>query len=109
VEPGPRRHRARRRVRPARERPGIKPDEVKIEVEDNVLTVSGEHEEREEERDNFLRRERRYGSFARAISLPQGVTHDEIEATVQDGVVEISIPKPREEERKAVTITPKEA
>lgn len=90
--------------------PGIKPDEVKIEVEDNVLTVSGEHEETEEEKKgNFLRRERRYGSFSRAISLPQGVTHDEIEATVHDGVAEISIPKPREEERKAVTITPKQA
>src|ERR1039458_7049823 len=46
--------------------PGIKPEEVKIEVEDDILTVSGVHEERKEEKDkHFLRRERRYGSFSR--------------------------------------------
>lgn len=90
--------------------PGIKPDEVKIEVEDDVLTVSGEHEESEEERKgNYVRRERRYGSFSRSVTLPKGVTADEVEARIQDGVVEVSIPKPQKEERKAVTITPKQA
>src|ERR1019366_1590881 len=54
--------------------PGIKPEEVKIEVEDDILTVSGEHEERKEEKEeNFLRRERRYGSFCRSMALPPGV------------------------------------
>ena len=90
--------------------PGIKPDEVKIEVEDDVLTVSGEHEESEEERKgNYVRRERRYGSFSRSVTLPKGVTADEVEARIQDGVVEVSIPKPQKEEREAVTITPKQA
>lgn len=90
--------------------PGIKPDEVNIEVEDDVLTVSGEHEEGEEERKgNYVRRERRYGSFSRSVTLPKGVTADEVEARIQDGVVEVSIPKPQKEERKAVTITPKQA
>src|SRR5271166_5236658 len=51
--------------------PGIKPEEVKIEVEDDILTVSGHHEERSEQRDKrFLRRERRYGSFSRSLALP---------------------------------------
>ena len=54
--------------------PGIKPEEVKIEVENDILTVSGEHEEREEEKDKeFVRRERRYGSFSRSMALPAGV------------------------------------
>ena len=89
--------------------PGIKPDDVKIEVEDGVLSVSAEHEESEEEKkDNYLRRERRYGSFSRSVTLPKGVTADQVEATCKDGVVEVSFPKPVKEERKAVTITPKE-
>jgi HSP20 family protein len=88
--------------------PGLKPEEVKIDVEDNLLTISGEHEESEEERkDNYVRRERRYGSFSRSLNLPKGVTADQIEATSKDGVVEISIPKPKQEEPKAVSITPK--
>ncbi len=88
--------------------PGLKPDEVKIDVEDDVLTISAEHEESEEEKkDNYVRRERRYGSFSRSLSLPKGVTVDQIEATSKDGVVEISIPKPKQEERKAVSIAPK--
>jgi len=88
--------------------PGLKPEEVKIEIEDDVLNISAEHEESEEEKkDNYVRRERRYGSFSRSIALPKGVTVDQVEATTKDGVVEISIPKAKEEERKAVEITPK--
>ena len=76
-------------------------DEVKVEVEDDVLTVSAEHEESEEEnKDHYLRRERRYGSASRSITLPKGVTPDQVEATCKDGIVEVSVPKPGEE-RKA--------
>lgn len=56
-----------------------------------------------------MRRERRYGSFSRSITLPKGVTADDVEATCQDGVLEVSFPKPKEEERKPITITPKTA
>ncbi|HWV88234.1 MAG TPA: Hsp20/alpha crystallin family protein [Capillimicrobium sp.] len=90
--------------------PGIKPEDVKIEVDDDVLTVSAEHEESEEEKqDSYVRRERRYGSFSRSITLPKGVGADDIEATCKDGVLEVSFPKPKEEERKPITITPKAA
>lgn len=90
--------------------PGIKPEDVKIEVDDDVLTVSAEHEESEEEKqDSYVRRERRYGSFSRSITLPKGVGADDIEATCKDGVLEVSFPKPKEEERKPITITPKVA
>lgn len=52
--------------------PGVKPDEIKVEVEARVLTVSGEHEEKaEEKKENYLRRERRYGSFSRSMALPR--------------------------------------
>jgi HSP20 family protein len=88
--------------------PGIEADEIKIEVENDVLTVSAEHEEsEEEEKDNYLRRERRYGSASRSITLPKGVTPDQVEATCKAGVVEVSVPKPTTEERNAITITPK--
>lgn len=85
--------------------PGIKPDEVKITVEDDVLTVSGEHtEESEEERDNYMRRERRFGSFSRSMTLPAGVKATDIESTTADGVLEVTIPLPTAEEKKPVEI-----
>lgn len=91
--------------------PGIKSDEVKISVQEGVLTVSGEHEEKsEEKKEHFLRRERRYGSFSRSMSLPRGVKADEIEATTDDGVLEVRVPLPAEEKKQPVEIkpTPKE-
>ncbi|MGP0100316.1 MAG: Hsp20/alpha crystallin family protein [Solirubrobacteraceae bacterium] len=87
--------------------PGIKPEDVKIEVEDDILTVSGEHEERKEEKDkDFLRRERRYGSFVRSLALPAGVDAKKIKANTHDGVVEVTIPLPKEAKKETVTITP---
>jgi HSP20 family protein len=87
--------------------PGIKPDEVKIEVEDDVLTVSGEHEERKEEKDDqYVRRERRYGSFSRSLALPVGVQAKDIKATTHDGVLEVTIPLPKEPGKEKVEITP---
>ncbi len=87
--------------------PGIKPDEVKIEVEDDILTVSGEHEERKEEKDkHYVRRERRHGSFRRSMALPAGTDPNKIRATTHDGVVEVTIPLPEEEKKETIRITP---
>jgi len=87
--------------------PGIKPEEVKIEVEDDILTVSGEHEERKEEKDkHYVRRERRYGAFHRSMALPAGVDPTKIAATTHDGVVEVTIPLPKEARKETVKITP---
>src|SRR6516225_2583323 len=89
------------------ELPGIKPEEVKIEVEDDILTVSGEHEERTEEKDkHYVRRERRYGSFSRSMALPDGVEAKKIKAQTHDGVVEVTIPLPKEAKKEPVKITP---
>lgn len=88
--------------------PGIKPDEVKVTVEDDVLTVSGEHaEESKEEKESYMRRERRYGSFSRSMSLPAGVKAGDIESAVEDGVLEVTIPLPEAEQRKPVEIETK--
>jgi HSP20 family protein len=85
--------------------PGIKPEEVKIEVENDILTVSGEHEERKEEKDkHFLRRERRYGSFSRSMALPASVDAKKIKATTHDGVVEVTIPLLSESKQTKVEI-----
>ena len=87
--------------------PGIKPEEVKIEVEDDILTISGEHEERTEEKDkDYVRRERRYGSFSRSMALPGGVDAKKIKASTRNGVVEVSIPLPKEASKEPVRITP---
>jgi HSP20 family protein len=87
--------------------PGIKPEEVKIEVDDDILTVSGSHEERKEEKDkDYLRRERRYGSFHRSMALPAGVDPKKIKAKTHDGVVEVTIPLPKEARKETITITP---
>ena len=87
--------------------PGIKPEEVKIEIEDDILTVSGQHEERKEQKDkHFLRRERRYGSFSRSMALPPGVEAKKIKAKTHDGVVELTIPLPKEPKKEKIEITP---
>ena len=90
--------------------PGVKPEDVKVEVEDDVLTVSGEHEERKEEKDkHYVRRERRYGAFQRSLVLPPDVDPEKIEAKTKDGVLEVTVPLPKEAKKKPITITPKKA
>jgi len=87
--------------------PGIKPEEVKIEVEDDILTISGQHEERTEEKDkDYVRRERRYGSFSRSMALPGGIDAKKIKASTHDGVVEVTVPLPRKDSKEPVRITP---
>ena len=87
--------------------PGIKPEEVKIEVEDDILTISGEHEERTEakDKDNYVRRERRYGSFSRSMALPAGVDAKKIKAKTHEGVIEVTIPLPTEAKKEPVKIS----
>ena len=88
--------------------PGIKPEEVKIAVENGTLTISAEHEESTEESgERFTRRERRRGSFRRSMPLPEGVKVEDVVATTKDGVLEVTIPVPAHEPVKRVEITPK--
>ncbi len=90
--------------------PGLKPDEIKVEVEDDVLTLSGQHEESEEEKGrDFVRRERRYGSFRRTIALPRDVDPDAVKAITHEGVLEVIVPIPPTESATHRVITPKAA
>jgi HSP20 family protein len=94
--------------------PEVKPDEIKVEVEDGVLTISGEHEEKaEEKKERYVRRERRYGSFSRSMTLPEGVKADDVKATTVDGVLELKVslptPKAKEKPAKTVKVEPKSA
>lgn len=85
--------------------PGVKKDDLKIEVQDDVLTLSGERrEEHEENQEGYYHSERSYGRFYRAIPLPEGVNADQVDATFTDGVLEVAIATPRQEERKAKRI-----
>ncbi|MBI4445027.1 MAG: Hsp20/alpha crystallin family protein [Acidobacteria bacterium] len=75
------------------ELPGLKKDDINVEVREDSLVISGERkEERHEEREGFYRSERSYGSFHRAVPLPRGTKSDQAKASFKDGVLEISIP-----------------
>lgn len=85
--------------------PGIPEAEIAVEIEDNVLTVSGERERTSEHSgERFYRFERRYGTFARSVTLPPGVQEDSIRAEYKDGVLEIRIPKPEEQKPKRIKV-----
>src|SRR3954469_1034085 len=85
--------------------PGLSQEDVKIEVEDTVLTVSGErqaeHEAREE---GFYRLERAFGTFSRSLTLPKGVNGEAVSAAFANGVLEIHIPKPEAAKPRRIEI-----
>lgn len=77
--------------------PGLQKDDFKINLDNNVLTISSEKEEKQEEKDErYMRREFSYTSFRRSFSLPQTVEADKISANHSNGVLSISIPKKEE-------------
>jgi|SRR5271165_259282 len=77
--------------------PGIDPKDVEVSTLGNILTVKGNREEKKEKKGrNFLRRETVYGSFERSLALPQGVKTDAIKATYDKGVLELTMPAPKE-------------
>lgn len=82
--------------------PGLDPDDVKIELHDRVLTVSGER--REERELGYHRVERSYGAFRRSLTLPEGVDADAITASFDKGVLTVTVPKPEERKPRRVEI-----
>ena len=86
--------------------PGLKKDEIKIDVEGNMLTISSEKEEKIEEKDKkFTRKEYSYSSFSRSFTLPEDVKAESIDAHYENGVLEIKLP--RKEETKKIAATKK--
>jgi HSP20 family protein len=87
------------------ELPGLAKEDVKIEVENNILTISGEKRIAKEQQDkNFHRLERRYGSCYRAISLPKGVASDTADAEFSNGVLRIRLAKREDVKPRTVKI-----
>jgi HSP20 family protein len=87
--------------------PGLKPDDVDITITGQTLSIRGEFKADEKvQRDQYLYRERRYGSFHRQLQLPVRVQGDAATATFEDGVLTLSIPKAEEVKPRQIQVKP---
>jgi len=94
------------KIKVTAEVPGMKKDDIKISIQDNVLTLKGEKKQEKEEKDkNSHRVERAYGAFERSFSLPASVQTDKVKASYKEGVLTISLPKPEEAKPKEIDIS----
>jgi HSP20 family protein len=86
--------------------PDVKPEDLDIRVENNILTIRGERKfEKKVDEKNYLRVERAYGSFARSFSLANTVNSDAIKADYKDGVLTLSVPKREEAKPKQIKVS----
>jgi HSP20 family protein len=88
------------------ELPGLKKEDINVELKEGMLTISGEKKmERKEENEKYHRTERSYGFFSRSIRAPQGLKEEDIKARFENGVLEITFPKTtKEEQAKKITV-----
>jgi len=85
--------------------PGLTENDVKIELQDNVLTISGERKtEHEQRKDGYYRIERASGTFARSLTLPEGVDPQAVTASFERGVLEVHVPKPQARKPQTIEI-----
>jgi len=85
--------------------PGVKPEEVDITITDDAVTIKGEHaEEQETKEDDYLYRERYYGAFSRSVAIPVKVKGDKAEATFEEGVLTLTLPKAEEIKPRQIKI-----
>jgi HSP20 family protein len=90
--------------------PGVPEDGIAVELDDNVLTVSGQRERTSEQsNERFYRFERRFGSFSRSVTLPAGVRDEDVKADYTNGVLEVRVPKPEEQKPKRIQIRSQDA
>jgi HSP20 family protein len=88
------------------ELPGVSKDDVNVEITDDLLTIEGERRQESEEQDEgFYRSERSYGRFLRSIPLPEGVDSEKADAKFKDGVLEITLPAPKREQKRGRKIS----
>jgi HSP20 family protein len=86
--------------------PGLSDDDLNVQLEDNVLTISGERKaQHEQNEEGYYRIERAFGNFTRSLTLPEGVDPDGVQAHFARGVLEIRIPKPEQTKPRQVQIT----
>jgi HSP20 family protein len=88
------------------ELPGVDPEHIHVRIEDNLLTIEGEIPEHEVEHDDtrHLIRERRYGRFSRSVRLPQSVDSNNVDATYNNGILELDIAKLPEKQSKRIEV-----
>jgi HSP20 family protein len=87
--------------------PGIDPEDLNITINNNVLTIQGETSEEEEEEDErYHVRERRFGVFVRSVVLPSPVDRENVEATYEDGVLTLRLPKSEENKPRRISVNP---
>ncbi len=85
--------------------PGLKPEDLEVTVENNVLTIKGEmRQETEDRKRNYHRVERRYGQFQRTIALPSTVKADQIQASLSNGILRLEIPKAEEVKPRRIAV-----
>jgi HSP20 family protein len=88
------------------ELPGVKKDDLSITLDDNVLVLAGERKwEHEARKDQFVRRERRYGAFTRSFTLPPTVDAEKIAASMVDGVLTLTLPKRAEAQPRKIQVS----
>ncbi|HEV8231986.1 MAG TPA: Hsp20/alpha crystallin family protein [Thermoanaerobaculia bacterium] len=93
------------RVLVTAELPGFTHDQIKIEIEGNVLTISGERKLEDEKSDrSYSRMERSYGSFTRSFTLSSAVDRDKIHATFENGLLTVELPKTQESKPRQIPI-----
>lgn len=89
------------------ELPGMKKEDLELNISDNLLTIKGEKKKEEEVKEKekgYYHSERSYGSFARTVEIPKDIQADKIRASFKDGVLEVRLPKTAEAKRKEVKI-----
>jgi HSP20 family protein len=88
--------------------PGVKVEDIDVSVTGDTLTIKAETKEEEEiKRENYLRRERRFGSMCRSVTLPGGLEMDKGEADYSDGILTLTFPKAEEVKPKSITVKTK--
>ena len=88
--------------------PGVSAEDIEVSVSGETLTIRAETKAEEEvQRDNYLRRERRFGSCCRSVTLPAGVEPENAEADYSDGVLTLTFPKAEEVKPKSIKVTAK--
>jgi HSP20 family protein len=92
-------------IRLTAELPGMRRDDVRVDVEDRLLTISGERRlENEDKQDDYTRIERVYGQFSRSFNLPSTVDVDKISAEMEDGVLRVHMPKREESKPRQIEV-----